>query len=202
MYDMDAKERIRYVIDMFEGGNASRFAQRLGISRYAVSRMCNGKASVSQHAAAIAKAYPLVNPAWLVSGEGEPPLSLSELERVEKMAERLHEDLKKLAESLGGRRRAARREPNQVGATSGLSTPDLIRRAGRSDRQNGRRKPRGCARNLSGSEGPTPCRERSGTGSSVRRLHGRADLSRKAPALKISIFFLCPDRGMRDVNYP
>lgn len=97
---MDTQERIRYVIDMFEGGNASRFALRLGISRFAVSRMCNGKASVSQHAAAIAKAYPLVSPAWLVSGEGEPPLSLSELERVEKMAEKLHEDLKKLAERL------------------------------------------------------------------------------------------------------
>lgn len=97
---MDTQERIRYVIDMFEGGNASRFALRLGISRFAVSRMCNGKASVSQHAAAIAKAYPLVNPAWLVSGEGEPPLSLSALERVEKMAEKLHEDLKKLAERL------------------------------------------------------------------------------------------------------
>lgn len=97
---MDAQERIRYVIDMFEGGNASRFAQRLGISRFAVSRMCNGKASVSQHAAAIAKAYPLVSPAWLVSGAGQPPLSLSELERVEKMAERLHEDLKKLNERL------------------------------------------------------------------------------------------------------
>lgn len=97
---MDAQERIRYVIDMFEGGNASRFAQKLGISKYAVSRMCNGKASVSQHAAAIAEAYPLVSPAWLVSGEGEPPLSLSELERVEKMAEKLHEDLKKLAERL------------------------------------------------------------------------------------------------------
>ena len=97
---MDTQERIRYVIDMFEGGNASRFALRLGISRFAVSRMCNGKASVSQHAAAIAKAYPLVSPAWLVSGKGEPPLSLSELERVEKMAERLHEDLKTLNERL------------------------------------------------------------------------------------------------------
>ena len=97
---MDTQERIRYVIDMFEGGNASRFALRLGISRFAVSRMCNGKASVSQHAAAIAKAYPLVNPAWLVSGEGEPPLSLSALERVEKMAERLHEDLKTLNDRL------------------------------------------------------------------------------------------------------
>ena len=98
---MDTQERIRYVIDMFEGGNASRFALRLGISRFAVSRMCNGKASVSQHAAAIAKAYPLVSPAWLVSGEGEPPLSLSELERVEKMAEKLHEDLMNLNERLG-----------------------------------------------------------------------------------------------------
>ena len=97
---MDTQERIRYVIDMFEGGNASRFAQRLGISKYAVSRMCNGKASVSQHAAAIAEAYPLVSPAWLGSGEGQPPLSLSELERVEKLAERLHEDLRRLNERL------------------------------------------------------------------------------------------------------
>ena len=62
--------------------------------------MCNGKASVSQHAAAIAKAFPLVSPAWLVSGEGEPPLSLSELERVEKMAEKLHDELRRLNERL------------------------------------------------------------------------------------------------------
>lgn len=97
---MDAQERIRYVIDMFEGGNASRFAQRLGISKYAVSRMCNGKASVTPHAAAIVKAYPLVSMAWLLTGEGKPPLSFSELERVEKMAERLHGELKKLNERL------------------------------------------------------------------------------------------------------
>lgn len=97
---MTESERVRYVIDMFEGGNASRFAQNVGISKYAVSRMCNGKASVASHAAAIARAYPLVSPLWLVSGEGKPPLTLSALERVEKMAERLHEDLKKLNERL------------------------------------------------------------------------------------------------------
>lgn len=97
---MDAKERIRYVIDMFEGGNASRFAQRLGISKYAVSRMCNGTASVAPHAAAITAAYPLVSMAWLLTGEGKPPLTLSELDRVEKTAERLHGELKKLNERL------------------------------------------------------------------------------------------------------
>ena len=97
---MDAKERIRYVIDVFEGGNASRFAQRLGISKYAVSRMCNGKASVASHAAAIARVYPLVSPLWLVSGEGNPPLTLSELERVEKMAGELRDELKRLNERL------------------------------------------------------------------------------------------------------
>ena len=98
---MEAKDRVRYVIDAFEGGNASRFAQNVGISKYAVSRMCNGKASVASHAAAIARAYPLVSPLWLVSGEGKPPLTLSALERVEKMAERLHEDLMNLNERLG-----------------------------------------------------------------------------------------------------
>lgn len=97
---MEAKERIRYVIDAFEGGNATRFARKVGISKYAVCRMCAGTASVAPHAAAITAAYPLASMAWLVSGEGEPPLSLSELERVEKMAERLHEDLKKLNERL------------------------------------------------------------------------------------------------------
>lgn len=97
---MDAKERIRYVIDMFEGGNASRFAQRLGISKYAVSRMCNGTASVAPHAAAITAAYPLVSMAWLLSGEGKPPLTLSELERVERLVEKLREDLGRLNERL------------------------------------------------------------------------------------------------------
>lgn len=97
---MEAKDRVRYVIDAFEGGNAGRFAQRVGISKYAVSRMCTGKSSVTPHAAAIVRAYPLVSMAWLLTGEGSPPLSLSELEKVEKLAERLREDLKKLNERL------------------------------------------------------------------------------------------------------
>lgn len=91
---------MKYVIDAFEGGNASRFAQNVGISKYAVSRMANGKASVASHAAAIARAYPLVSPLWLVSGEGNPPLSVSELERVEKMARELRNELKRLNERL------------------------------------------------------------------------------------------------------
>lgn len=97
---MTESERVRYVVDVFEGGNASRFAQNVGISKYAVSRMCNGKASVASHAAAIARAYPLVSPLWLVSGEGDPPLTLSELERVEKMAGELRDELKRLNERL------------------------------------------------------------------------------------------------------
>ena len=97
---MEAKDRIRYVIDAFEGGNSARFALKLGISKYAVCRMCAGTASVAPHAAAITAAYPLVSMAWLLSGEGKPPLSLSELERVEKMAERLHGDLVRLKERL------------------------------------------------------------------------------------------------------
>ena len=97
---MDAQERIRYVIDAFEGGNSASFAQRVGISKYAVSRMCTGKSSVTPHAAAIVKAYPLVSMAWLLTGEGKPPLSLSELERVERIAEKLHGDLGRLKERL------------------------------------------------------------------------------------------------------
>lgn len=97
---MDAKERIRYVIDAFEGGNSARFARKVGISKYAVCRMCAGTASVAPHAAAITAAYPLVSMAWLLTGEGNPPLSLSELERVNELTERLHNDLKKLNERL------------------------------------------------------------------------------------------------------
>lgn len=97
---MDAQERIRYVIDAFEGGNSASFAQRVGISKYAVSRMCTGKSSVTPHAAAIVKSYPLVSMAWLLTGEGKPPLSLSELERVERIAEKLHGDLGRLKERL------------------------------------------------------------------------------------------------------
>ena len=97
---MDAKERIRYVIDVFEGGNAKRFADKVGISKFAASRMCTGRTSVRLHAAAIAAAYPFVSPAWLVSGKGEPPCPLSDLERVEKMAEKLHKELLKLNRRL------------------------------------------------------------------------------------------------------
>lgn len=97
---MTQAERVRYVIDAFESGNSSEFARKVGISKYAVSRMCNGKSSAAPHAVAIARAYPLVSPLWIVSGEGNPPMHLSELERVEKMAEKLHDELKKLNERL------------------------------------------------------------------------------------------------------
>lgn len=97
---MDAKDRVRYIVDAFEGGNSASFAQRVGISKYAVSRMCTGKSSVTPHAAAIVKSYPLVSMAWLLTGEGKPPLSLSELERVERIAEKLHGDLGRLKERL------------------------------------------------------------------------------------------------------
>lgn len=97
---MEAKERIRYVIDAFEGGNSARFALKVGISKYAVCRMCAGTASVSPHAAAITAAYPLVSMVWLLTGEGRAPLSLSELEEVRRLAERLHDDLKRLNERL------------------------------------------------------------------------------------------------------
>lgn len=97
---MEAKDRVRYIVDAFEGGNSASFAQRVGISKYAVSRMCTGKSSVTPHAAAIVKSYPLVSMAWLLTGEGKPPLTLSELDRVEKTAERLHGELKKLNERL------------------------------------------------------------------------------------------------------
>lgn len=97
---MTESERVRYVVDVFEGGNAKRFADKVGISKFAASRMRTGRTSVRLHAAAIAAAYPLVSPAWLISGKGEPPCPLSDLERVERMAERLHEDLKKLNERL------------------------------------------------------------------------------------------------------
>lgn len=98
---MEAKDRVRYVIDAFEGGNSARFALKLGISKYAVCRMCAGTASVAPHAAAITAAYPLVSMAWLLTGEGRLPLSLSELEEVRRLAERLHEDLMNLNERLG-----------------------------------------------------------------------------------------------------
>ena len=62
--------------------------------------MCTGRTSVRLHAAAIAAAYPFVSPAWLVSGKGEPPCPLSDLERVEKMAEKLHKELLKLNRRL------------------------------------------------------------------------------------------------------
>lgn len=91
---------MKYVIDAFEGGNASRFAERAGISRYAVSRMRNDRILVAPYAGKIVAAYPLVSLQWLLLGRGDPPMHLSELERVEKMARELRRELKRLNERL------------------------------------------------------------------------------------------------------
>lgn len=69
---MTESERIKLLINLLEGGNASAFAERIGISKANISKMRAGAVSIRLHINSILAAYPAVNRGWLESGEGYP----------------------------------------------------------------------------------------------------------------------------------
>lgn len=63
-------ERIEYLID--HEGSAKAFADKIGASKAAVSKLRRGKFRLEVYAARIANAYPHLNCRWLLTGKGNP----------------------------------------------------------------------------------------------------------------------------------
>lgn len=100
---MNAPERISFLVETLEGGNAKRFSEKTGISPQSVSCLRHGKYQIGRFIQRIAAAYPDVNVKWLKTGEGEPLLSvpekgviLSKIEGLEKEVRRLSRLVEKL----------------------------------------------------------------------------------------------------------
>ena len=69
---MTESERIKLLINFLEGGNASAFARKIGISKANISKMRAGTVSLRLHINSILAAYPAVSREWLTSGQGYP----------------------------------------------------------------------------------------------------------------------------------
>ena len=75
---MTTQERLTFILETCAHGSVKRLADNLGIDISIASRMKNGKLAVSEkeglgrYLERIYRAYPQLNPAWLLTGEGEP----------------------------------------------------------------------------------------------------------------------------------
>jgi hypothetical protein len=65
-------ERIAWVIEQYDGDNREAAARRIGsITRQGLSRIIRERTVPgADNLAAIARAYPRISPAWLLTGEG------------------------------------------------------------------------------------------------------------------------------------
>lgn len=104
---MNTAERISFLVDTLEGGNARRFSEKTGIRTQSISCLRHGKYQMGRFVQRITEAYPDVNVKWLQTGEGEPLLSgpekglvLAKIESLEKEVRRLSKLVEKLAKMI------------------------------------------------------------------------------------------------------
>lgn len=69
---MTEAERIDFIIRHLEGGSASAFAERIGISKANASKMKSGAIGIRLNINSILEAYPQIRRDWLETGEGYP----------------------------------------------------------------------------------------------------------------------------------
>ena len=69
---MTEAERITLLVNLLEGGNASEFARKIGISKASASKLKSGVVSIRLHINSILAVYPDVDRTWLETGEGHP----------------------------------------------------------------------------------------------------------------------------------
>ena len=93
---MKPEERISYLVDTLEGGNAKRFSEKTGICPQSVSALRHGKYGIGRFVQRIADAYPDVNVRWLQTGEGEPMRNKAEKSRLEAKIDALTREVKRL----------------------------------------------------------------------------------------------------------
>lgn len=71
---MSINERIRQVMEAEAGGVQRRFATAIGVPHYTVHRVVTeGREVTAAFVASVLRAYPRVNPWWLLLGEVPPP---------------------------------------------------------------------------------------------------------------------------------
>lgn len=67
------QDRVLWILAEYEDGNRGSMARTLGLTRQAVSAWTRGASVPSAEAlASMLRAYPDLNPRWLLTGEAEP----------------------------------------------------------------------------------------------------------------------------------
>lgn len=69
---MTEAERIEFIIQVLESGNASAFGKKIGISPANAGKMRKGQIGFRLNKEAILSAYPQIKREWLETGEGYP----------------------------------------------------------------------------------------------------------------------------------
>lgn len=69
---MTEAERIEFIIQVLESGNASAFGSKIGVSPATASKMRKGQIGFRLNKEAILSAYPQIRREWLETGEGYP----------------------------------------------------------------------------------------------------------------------------------
>jgi hypothetical protein len=70
---MSWQDRVLWILAEYEDGNRGAMARTLGLTRQAVSAWTRGTSIPSAEAlASMLRAYPDLNPRWLLTGESEP----------------------------------------------------------------------------------------------------------------------------------
>lgn len=72
---MSSADRLLFVLKTLYAGNQSRLAADLGCSQAVISKIAAGKQQPGARLLQALAAHPKVNPAWVLTGEGEPLLA-------------------------------------------------------------------------------------------------------------------------------
>ena len=75
---MTEPQRIDYLVSVLEGGNAKAFANKAGMHQQTVTGLRQGKYHIDKYVTKILAAYPDVDDKWLVTGDGDPLVSIRE----------------------------------------------------------------------------------------------------------------------------
>lgn len=75
---MTGAEKLTLLVQICEGGNARRFADKCGIPTASLSRARNAKVPAEGYFPRILNAYPSVRKEWLYNDDGEPTIELAE----------------------------------------------------------------------------------------------------------------------------
>ena len=97
---MNEAERISFLVETLEGGNAKRFSDKTGIRQQSVSCLRHGKFKIGRFVQRVADAYPDVDVSWLRTGEGEPFRSTPEKGIVLEKIESLEKEVRRLSRMI------------------------------------------------------------------------------------------------------